>query len=118
MFSAPDEGSRPERAPSPGVAARGHQRRELGREGLQLRAVAAPAPDRAIVELLGDLRVAGRRRITAILVEPEARLLERQGDVVEQTTGLNLLIGYKRLVAQLKRINLHLACIVIHEPLD
>ena len=51
------------------------------------------AADRAVVELLGDLRVARCRRITAALVEFEASGLERQPEKIEQSLCLDVLLG-------------------------
>src|SRR3954462_10692070 len=58
------------------------------------------AADRTVVQFFGDLRVAGRRRITGIAVKAQAGVLELEAEGCEQIRGVAALVRDEVLVAQ------------------
>src|SRR5713226_8835095 len=59
---------------------------------LQLLQVVAIAIARAVVQLLGHLRIAGGARIAAVLVEGQTALVEFLADEIEQAAGRAFLV--------------------------
>src|SRR3977135_119493 len=76
----------------PRIAVRRHHSLEPRYEPLQSLGVVCVPIDRAAVEPLSDLGVTWRGRIAAILVKAQTGVLERQAEIVEESSGLRALI--------------------------
>src|SRR5687768_9673277 len=97
------------------VTQRGERGRELPREWLEMLPVVAVAIDRAVIDLLGDLRVARRRAVAASFVKVETRRLERQLEEGEQTTSLSLRFAHEVLIPKEECARIQLAAIVLRQ---
>src|ERR1700738_1560578 len=75
-----------------GVAVRCHQPSEPRLEWLERLCVVHVTVDRAVVQLLGDLRVAWGRCIAAIFMKAQAGSLEWQPEIVEKLPHLTRLV--------------------------
>src|SRR4249920_2551820 len=95
------------------VAVCGHDGLEPRQESLQMLGVVSMPVDRAIVELLGDLRVARKERMPAILVEAEAARFELQAEIVEQPAGRVGLMLHERFVPEHVLVERELPAIVL-----